>query len=181
MILITKGYWCGMARHTGTEMPSFWWNSSQWCHNEHDGISNYRCLDCLLNCLFRRRSKETSKLRITGLCEGNSPVTGEFPTQRASNHVLSLVAPTVVKMATSGWASDDNFIKMVTFPFHCVKFHQQEKWLNQYLCINILDILIPKHMTVIDEAIYTTYISSLNYFIFIFLALTINFSDKDFK
>ena len=33
----------------------------------------------------RRRSQKTSKLRITGLCEGNSPVTGEFPTQRASN------------------------------------------------------------------------------------------------
>ena len=35
--------------------------------------------------LFRRRSKKTSKLRVTGLCEGNSPVTGEFPAQRASN------------------------------------------------------------------------------------------------
>ena len=30
---------------------------------------------------FRRRSKKTSKLRVTGLCEGNSPVTGEFPTK----------------------------------------------------------------------------------------------------
>ena len=33
----------------------------------------------------RPRSKKTSKLRVTGLCEGNSPVTGEFPAQRASN------------------------------------------------------------------------------------------------
>ena len=33
----------------------------------------------------RRRSKKTSKLRVTGLCEGSSPVTGEFPAQRASN------------------------------------------------------------------------------------------------
>ena len=33
----------------------------------------------------RRRSKKTSKLWVTGLCEGNSPVTGEFPAQRASN------------------------------------------------------------------------------------------------
>ena len=32
-----------------------------------------------------RRSKKTSKLRVTGLCVGNSPVTGEFPAQRASN------------------------------------------------------------------------------------------------
>ena len=42
-------------------------------------------LDCLLNHLFRRRSSKTSKLCITGLCEGNSPVTNEYPTQRASN------------------------------------------------------------------------------------------------
>ena len=41
--------------------------------------------DCLLNRLFRCRSKNTSKLRVTGLCEGNSPVTGEFSTQRVSN------------------------------------------------------------------------------------------------
>ena len=34
---------------------------------------------------FRRRSKKTSKLHVTGLCEGNSPVTGAFPAQRASN------------------------------------------------------------------------------------------------
>ena len=33
----------------------------------------------------RRRSKKTSKLRVTDLCEGNSPVTNEFPAQRASN------------------------------------------------------------------------------------------------
>ena len=29
--------------------------------------------------------KKKSNLRVTGLCVGNSPVTGEFPTQRASN------------------------------------------------------------------------------------------------
>ena len=35
--------------------------------------------------LFMCRSKKTSKLRVTGLCVGNSPVAGEFPAQRASN------------------------------------------------------------------------------------------------
>ena len=35
--------------------------------------------------LFKPRSKKTSTLRVTGLCAGNSPVTGEFPAQRASN------------------------------------------------------------------------------------------------
>ena len=33
----------------------------------------------------RRRSKKTSKLRVTGLCEGNPPVSGRYPSQRASN------------------------------------------------------------------------------------------------
>ena len=29
--------------------------------------------------------RKTTKLRVTGLCEGNSPGTGEFPAQMASN------------------------------------------------------------------------------------------------
>ena len=41
--------------------------------------------DCLLNVYSRCRSKKTSKLRVTGLCAGNSPVTGEFPAQMVSN------------------------------------------------------------------------------------------------
>ena len=56
-----------------------------WHHNEPDGVSNHWHLDCLLNHLFRHRSKKTSKLLVTGLCEGSSPVTSEFPAQRTSN------------------------------------------------------------------------------------------------
>ena len=47
--------------------------SLQWRYNEHGGISNHQPHGCFLNRLFRRRSKETSKLRVTGLCMGNSP------------------------------------------------------------------------------------------------------------
>ena len=48
------------------------------------------CIELKITCsffkhLFRRRSKKTSKLRVTGLCVGNTPLTGEFPTQRASS------------------------------------------------------------------------------------------------
>ena len=39
----------------------------------------------LFNRLFRHRSTKTSKIRVTGLCAGNSPVTDEFPAQRASS------------------------------------------------------------------------------------------------
>ena len=55
----------------------------QWRHNEHDGVSNHKPHDCLLKRLSRRRSKKTSNVRVTGLCEGNSPGTGEFPAQRS--------------------------------------------------------------------------------------------------
>ena len=58
--------------------------SLQWRHNGRYDISNHQPHDCLLNHLFRLRSKKTSKLRVTGLCAGNSPVTGEFPAQMAS-------------------------------------------------------------------------------------------------
>ena len=57
----------------------------EWRHNGRDSVSNHQPHDCLLNRLFRRRSKKTSKLRVTGLCTGNSPETGEFPAQMASN------------------------------------------------------------------------------------------------
>ena len=44
-----------------------------WRHNDHGNVSNHQPHHCLLNRLFRRRSKKTSKLRVTGLCVGNSP------------------------------------------------------------------------------------------------------------
>ena len=59
--------------------------SLQWRHNGRDGVSNLRRLHYLLKCWFRHRSKKTSKLRVTGLCVGNSPVTGEFSAQKSSN------------------------------------------------------------------------------------------------
>ena len=64
-----------------------WWvkRSLEWRHNGIDSVSNHQPHDCLLNRLFRRRSKQTSKLRVSSLCEGNSPGTGEFPSQMASS------------------------------------------------------------------------------------------------
>ena len=48
-------------------------------------VSNNQSHDCFLSLLFRRRSMKISKLRVTYLCEGNSPMTGEFLAQKASN------------------------------------------------------------------------------------------------
>ena len=59
-------------------------DSLQWRHNGRDCVSNHQPRRCLLNRPFRRRSKKTSKPRVTGLCAGNSPMAGEFPAQMAS-------------------------------------------------------------------------------------------------
>ena len=56
---------------TYLSMP--WPLTLHWCHNYHDGVSNHQPHGCLLNRLFSRRSKKTSKLRVTGLCAENSP------------------------------------------------------------------------------------------------------------
>ena len=61
------------------------WESLRWRHNGRDSVLNHQPPDCLLNRLFRSKSKKTSKLRVTGLCAGNSTGTGEFPAQIASN------------------------------------------------------------------------------------------------
>ena len=67
----------------GTISHWYWYNalsishghfsSLHWRHNDHYGVSNHQPHGCLLKRLFRRRSKKTSKLRVTGLCVGNSP------------------------------------------------------------------------------------------------------------
>ena len=111
----------------------------RWRHNDHDSVSNHQPHGCLLNRLFRRRSKKTSKLRVTGLCAGKSPETGEFPAQMASyaengsiwwrHHVIShghfskrnkanlrdLIAAT--GLVISNWIQIVNFSARVTVKF----------------------------------------------------------------
>ena len=57
----------------------------QWRHNERHGTSNHQPYDFYSTAFWKPRSKKTPKLRANGLCAGKSPVTGEFPSQRANN------------------------------------------------------------------------------------------------
>ena len=92
-LIIPQMMYNGGAKSTTYEMSNFilvnnyQYNALplRWRYNGRDSVSNHQPRDCLLNHLFRRRSKKTSKRRVTGLCAGNSPVTGEFPAQMASN------------------------------------------------------------------------------------------------
>ena len=67
------GY-CNMKMWFSSPINDFWFRVSplQWRQNERDVVSNHQPCDCLLNRLSWRRSKKTSKLRVTGLCAGNS-------------------------------------------------------------------------------------------------------------
>ena len=81
--------WFGFHQYIVWQTVPLLWRHS-WC----DGVSNHQPRDCLLNRLFRRRSKKTSKLHGTGLCAENSPVTGEFPAQRAHGaENVSIIMP----------------------------------------------------------------------------------------
>ena len=76
--------------------------------SRHNGdVSNHQPHDCLLNRLFTRWSKKTSKFRVTGLCVGNSPVTGEFPAQNASNAEIFL------HLMTSSYVTTGLFYKQI--------------------------------------------------------------------
>ena len=117
-------------------------------HNGRDGVSNRRRLDCLPNRLFRRKSKKTSKLRATGRCDGNSPVTGEFPTQRASNaenvsiwwrhHVMestigrlsvpSLPSTLATDLCPGGWLPTKTSPQWQSIFRWCVLFPASFKW-----------------------------------------------------
>ena len=68
--IINLSFWCWLVqwfRQLYCEI------ALHWRHNDHDSVSSHQPHGCLLNRLFRRRSKKTSKLRVTGLCVGNSP------------------------------------------------------------------------------------------------------------
>ena len=74
-----------MLSHTQNVIKAVLTKTLRWRHNGHDCVSNHQPRNCLLYRLFGRRSKKASKLRVSGLCVGNSPGTGEFPAQMASN------------------------------------------------------------------------------------------------
>ena len=47
--------------------------------------SQITILTIVYSAVYSGTDERISKLRVTGLCEGNLPVTDEFPAQRASN------------------------------------------------------------------------------------------------
>ena len=94
----------------------------QWHHTGRDGVSKHQPHECLLNRLFRHRSKKTSKRGVTGLCAGNSPVTGEFPAQMASN----------AENVSIWWRLHDNYAKQVYFRSKIMPFDNFDSLYQHY-------------------------------------------------
>ena len=92
----------------------------RWRHNEHDGVSNHQSHHCVLHRLFRHRSKRTSKLRVTGLCAGNSPVAGEFPAQKTND----------VENVSIWWRHHDSHLV-----FKALHWHFQESHSLIFVCV----------------------------------------------
>ena len=77
----------------------------QWRHSGRDCVSGHQPHYCLLNRLFRRRSKKTSKLRVTGLCAWNSPVPVEDVSIWWRHHAfVQRKQPVAVKVLPRGLA-----------------------------------------------------------------------------
>ena len=99
----------------------------QWRHNEHDGIANHQPHNCLLKRLFGCRSKKTSKLCVTGLCAGNSPVTGEFPAQRPVTQKMFPLDNVSMTSGLTHWPLGDVvLILMVTFQTQCIVWYIEQ-------------------------------------------------------
>ena len=109
----------------------------QWRHNERNGVSVHLRLDGLVNRLFRPRRKKISKLCVTGLFGWNSPVIGEFPSQKVSN-----------KESVSIWWRHHVFrITFVFLVFHCfiVQAIVAMCWLNKYIALVIKNKFRPSN------------------------------------
>ena len=96
--------------------------SLHWRHNDHDGVSNQQPHGCLLNRLFKRRSKKRSKLRVTGPCAGNSPgpvnSLHKWPVTRKMLPFDDVIMCYVGSYTTV----TSNALYFVKFPFHSTYF-----------------------------------------------------------
>ena len=102
-----------------------------WRHNGHDSVSNHQPHDCLFNRLFRRRSKKTSKLCFTVLCAGNSPGTGEFPAQMASNAENVAI-----------WWRHHAILNCMTWSTKTCKMINSHSYFNGIICIDVQSELL---------------------------------------
>ena len=121
----------------------------RWRHNDHAGVSNHQPHVCLLNRLFRRRSKKTSKLRVTGFCAGNSPGPVNSPHKGPVTRNMFpfddvimpwCIYPIFVRWLL--WAAESNYTASTTVS--CATTWRCEQN-GRYFANDIIQLLSPKH------------------------------------
>ena len=139
-------------------------------HNEFNGVSRHQRLDCLFNRLSRRRSKKTSKLRVTGLCEGNPPVTDGFPSQRGSNAEMFPFDDVILgaRLSAGTMPKFNNFLWMLMIPYNLcwpddfgTQAHLERKFITKAQYIYPFDQMAwlhPQHSVHITLLWYSRYI-----------------------
>ena len=100
----------------------------KWRHNERDSVSSHQLHNCLLKRLFRHIWKKTSKLRGTGLCEGDRwiPRTKGPETLKLFPFDVVIVAPILLMTLSDAFS----LMKIIILYF---KFH----W-NLYLRVQLI-------------------------------------------
>ena len=83
----------------------------KWRHNGRNSVSNHQHHDCLLNRLFRLRSKKTSKLRVTGLCAGNSPGPVNSPHKGPVTRKMVPFDDVIMFIVGGYWSSVRSFLR----------------------------------------------------------------------
>ena len=95
-------------------------NTLQWLHNGRDSVSNQQPHNCLLNRLFICRSKKTSKLRVAGLCAGNSPGTGDSPHKGPVTRKMFPFDDVIMSISVNGRQVSSPFAYFGKLTFYCV-------------------------------------------------------------
>ena len=93
-------YTDNLQQNPSTQMPL------HWRHNDHDSVSNHQPHGCLLKRFFRRRSKKTSKVRVTGLCVGNSPGPVNSPHKGPVTRKMFPFDDVIMRIRGSSWRGD---------------------------------------------------------------------------
>ena len=127
----------------------------------------------------RRRSKKTSELRVTGLCEWNYPVTGEFPHK----------GPVTRKM----FPFDDVIMKSSLYlsVFNCTRHFTNRSWniiTITHVCQKYIGFVhgTAKHLRIYTDAMLPEFIVTYIYiyiyiYTYVYLLLQISFLSEGYK
>ena len=114
----------------------------QWLHNGHGSVSNHQPYDCLLNGLFKRRSKKTSKLRVTGFVQGihrrpvNSP--HKWPVTRKMFPFDDVIMEILQLMNDLYFGHPGNFVELMRFIYSMKLLGAWTCWSRNIIWFNLI-------------------------------------------